>query len=199
LKLANSLPRPRSEHAIYGAGVKVFVAQRLLDIYREAWSLYYTPQHMKTLTRRMAATGGPIGSLVKVLVAFSITVRLEQVHPLQAGVLRLRHPSERRPGLPPEGACIFWPRLIWQTLSKHVLLAGTIGPLLLMKIAIECDPNARAYLDRALEPIRDDEDETLDLLTQTTGAAAAIAHARKIAELTDGDRVHRLNEAAELG
>ena len=73
-------------------------------IYREAWSLYYTPEHMKTLLRRMAATGGPMGSLVKVLVAFSTTVRLEQVHPLQAGVLRLRHligaaarPAARKP------------------------------------------------------------------------------------------------------
>ncbi len=30
-------------------------------IYREAWSLYYTPEHMKTLLRRTAATGGPDG------------------------------------------------------------------------------------------------------------------------------------------
>src|SRR5437016_682910 len=43
-------------------------------IYREAWSLYYTPEHMKTLLRRMAASGGPMGSLVKVLVAFATTV-----------------------------------------------------------------------------------------------------------------------------
>ena len=48
-----------------------------------------------------------------------------------------------------------------------------------LKIAIESDPNARAYLDQALEPIRDDEDETLGLLTQTNGAPAAIAHLRK--------------------
>ena len=164
-------------------------------IYREAWSLYYTPEHMQTLLRRMAATGGPMGSLVKVLVAFSTTVRLEQVHPLQAGVLRLRHPSERRPGLPRESPWIFWPRLIWQTLSKHVRLAGAIGRLLLMKTAIERDPNARAYLDQALEPVHNDEDETLGLLTQTTGALAAIAHVKKIAELTGAGRVHRVNEA----
>jgi hypothetical protein len=31
-------------------------------IYREAWSLYYTPRHMKTLLRRAAATGVPLGS-----------------------------------------------------------------------------------------------------------------------------------------
>src|SRR5271166_2622294 len=71
-------------------------------IYREAWSLYYTPEHMKTLLRRMVATGVPMGSLLKVLVTFAMTVRLEKVHPLQAGIFRLKRPSERRPGLPRE-------------------------------------------------------------------------------------------------
>ena len=53
------------------------------EIYREAWSLYYTPEHMRTLLRRAAATGVSMGSLVKVLVTFATTVRLENVHPLQ--------------------------------------------------------------------------------------------------------------------
>src|SRR5271169_3037354 len=61
-------------------------------IYQEAWMLYYTPAHMKTLLRRAAATGVPIVSLVKMLVAFATTVALENVHPLQGGVLRLKHP-----------------------------------------------------------------------------------------------------------
>jgi Radical SAM superfamily len=173
-------------------------------IYREAWSLYYTPAHMRTLLRRMAATGGPMGSLVKVLVAFATTVRLENVHPLQAGILRLKHPSERRPGLPHESPWTFWPRLVWQTLSKHAILLGTIGRLLLMKVAIARDPNARAYMDAALEPVGDDEDVTLDLLTQTTGALAAIAHVKKVAELTGAGRPPRhgplrLSEQAESG
>ena len=37
------------------------------DIYYEAWLLYYTPEHMKTLLRRARATGVPIGNLVEVL------------------------------------------------------------------------------------------------------------------------------------
>ena len=159
-------------------------------IYREAWSLYYAPEHMKTLLRRMAATGGPIASLVKVLAMFATTVHLEQVHPLQAGILRLRHPSERRPGLPREAPWIFWTRLIWQTLSKHVVLTGTIGRLLLMAFSITRDPNARTYVDKALEPVRDDEDVTLQLLTQTSGARAAVAHIKKIAELTGAGQDH---------
>jgi hypothetical protein len=43
---------------------------------------------------------------------------------------------------------------------------------------------SRAYTDRALTPVRDDEDETLDLLTKTTGARSAVAHVKKIAGLT---------------
>jgi hypothetical protein len=71
-------------------------------IYHEAWSLYYTPAHMKTLLRRAAATGVPLSNLAKYLLTFSTTDRLESLHPLQGGILRLKHPSERRPGLPRE-------------------------------------------------------------------------------------------------
>jgi radical SAM superfamily enzyme len=153
-------------------------------IYHEAWSLYYTPQHMKTLLRRTAATGGPMGSLVKLLFTFSTTDRIEKVHPLQSGILRLRHPSERRPGLPRETPWIFWSRFAWKTLCKHAMLAGAIGRLLVWKMVIARDRDARAYTDRALTPVRDDEDETLDLLTKTTGARSAVAHVKKIAGLT---------------
>jgi radical SAM superfamily enzyme YgiQ (UPF0313 family) len=160
-------------------------------IYREAWSLYYTPAHMKTLLRRMAATGGPMGSLVKILVAFATAVRLENVHPLQAGLFRLRHPSERRPGLPRENALIFWARFVSETIGKNAIFAATIGRLLLMKIEIERDANARTYLDQALEPVGDDDDNdaSSDLLTQTSGAVAAVAHAKKIAQLTGAVQV----------
>jgi len=153
-------------------------------IYREAWSLYYTPEHMKRLLRRAAATGVPIGSLVKVLVSFATMVRLENVHPLQSGVLRLKSPSERRPGLPRERVWVFWPRFVWETLYKHVILAGVIARLLVLKISLACNPHARAYTDRALTPIDDDNDSKLDLLTKTAGASSAIAHIRKVAELT---------------
>ena len=82
---------------------------------------------MRTLLRRAAATGVPLGSLFKVLVTFATTVRLENVHPLQSGVLRLKHPSERRPGLPRETCWMFWPRFVWGTIAKHAVLGWTIA------------------------------------------------------------------------
>ena len=150
------------------------------DIYREAWSLYYTPKHMKTLLRRAAATGLPMGSLVKILVTFATTVRLENVHPLQSGILRSKRPSERRPGLPRENPWIFWSRYAWETLTKHAIFAGAIVRLLLTAIAVSYAPATRTYMDRALTPVGDDGDETLDLFTKTTGGGAAVARIKKV-------------------
>ena len=158
------------------------------DIYREAWSLYYTPKHMKTLLCRAAATGVPMGSLVKVLVTFATTVRLENVHPLQSGVLRFKRPSERRPGLPRENPLIFWSRYAGGTLSKHIIFAGAIVRLLLTAIAISHGPGARNYMDQALTPVGDDGDETLDLFTKTAGGGAHVAHVKKIARLIGAPR-----------
>ena len=158
------------------------------DIYREAWSLYYTPKHMKTLLRRAAATGVPMGSLVKLLVRFATTVRLEKVHPLQSGVLRSKRQSERRPGLPRENPWIFWSRYTWETLNKHAMFAGAIVRLMLTAIAISRAPAARTYMDQALTPVGDDGDETLDLFTKTTGGGAAVAHIKKVAGLIGAGR-----------
>jgi hypothetical protein len=158
------------------------------DIYREAWSLYYTPKHMKTLLCRAAATGVPMGSLVKVLVTFATTVRLENVHPLQSGVLRFKRPSERRPGLPRENPLIFWSRYAGETLSKHIIFAGATVRLLLTAIAISRSPGARNYMDQALTPVGDDGDETLDLFTKTAGGGAHVAHVKKIARLIGAPR-----------
>jgi hypothetical protein len=167
-------------------------------IYREAWSLYYTPKHMATVLRRAAATGVPMNSLVKALVPFATTARLEKVHPLQGGLFRIKRRSERRPGLPRENVAVFWLRFAWETLTKHVILAGTIGRLLLLKTAISRNPYAKAYSDQSL--VAGDEDVTLDLLTKTTGASAAVAHIKKVAELTSvGQGATRAHESSDPG
>jgi len=152
-------------------------------VYREAWSLYYSREHMRTVIRRMAASGGPVASLVKLLVRFSTADRLEGVHPLQSGVLRQKHPSERRPGLPRENPLIFWPRYVWQTLKLHALLAGAIGRLAVAAMVITLSSKTQTYTDLALMPVGEAQDEELDLFTKTTGARDAIAHFKKVSKL----------------
>ena len=150
--------------------------------YRDAWALYYSPKHLETLLRRGMAMGAPMVNLAKYLLTFSTTDRLEGVHPLQGGILRLKHPSERRPGLPRESAIVFWPRFVWETLRKHAILAREMLRLLRQVHAIKRDPASRSYTDLALTAV--DDEVSLDLLTKTTGVQAAMAHAKKVAELT---------------
>ena len=79
-------------------------------------------EHMETLLRRAAATGVPMGSLVKVLVTFAIDgSRSKTCIRCRAGIFRLKHPSERRPGLPRERGWVFWPRFAWEALCKHAV------------------------------------------------------------------------------
>jgi hypothetical protein len=158
-------------------------------IYHAAWSLYYTPEHMQTLLRRAAATGVPLGSLMRLLARFALSDPIENVHPLQSGILRLMHPWERRPDMPRESPWVFWPRFVWHTLRRHALAFHMVARLLLWQRAIAQDPAARAYKDLALTPVSDDEDTTLDLFTKTTGARAAVAHVKRVAELTAVGRV----------
>ncbi|TCU21865.1 radical SAM family protein [Rhizobium azibense] len=154
------------------------------SIYHEAWSLYYSPEHVKTLLRRAVASGLPLASLVKVLVSFATTVPLEKVHPLQSGLLRLKHPSERRPGLPQQHPLVFWPRFVWETVVKHVALAGSILRMSATAFLIKRNPASKNYMDQALTPVDDGEEEKLDLFTKTAGGTAAVTHVRKIAQLT---------------
>src|SRR4029079_12486487 len=118
-------------------------------IYREAWSLYYTPEHATTLLRRAAATGTPLSSLVKLLARFAIAVQVEKVHPLQDGILRMKHPSERRPGLAPVSPWSFWPQFVLETFRKHTIAISTLIRLVRIMRSIQSDPNARNYVDRA--------------------------------------------------
>lgn len=158
------------------------------SIYHEAWSLYYSREHMKTLLRRAVATGVPLASLVKMLVSFATTVPLENVHPLQSGLLRLKHPSERRPDLPRETALLFWPRFAWETALKHLSLGSTIAGLAVSAVFIARSRNAKTYMDQALTPVGDHEDETLELFTKTAGGQAAVSHIKKVNELTHAHR-----------
>jgi hypothetical protein len=139
---------------------------------------------MKVLLRRAAVTGVPLRSLPKVLANFATAVRIEHVHPLQGGLVRLRHPTERRPGLPQENPWIFWPRLIGQTITKQARVISTIAQLVLWAWRIALDPKTREYADAALTPVREDEDQFLDLLTKTTGAGPALDHLKKVHNLT---------------
>jgi hypothetical protein len=156
--------------------------------YFDAWKLYYSPQHMERLLRRAAVTGMGVSRLATMLFAFSTAVEIENLHPLQTGILRLKHRTDRRPGFAVEPAWSFYPRFIADTFRKHVKYVKTWLLIDRLRRDVRRDPARLAYWDPALAPVVDGDTETLELFTHNEGARSAVQHARRIKEITGDSR-----------
>jgi len=153
-------------------------------IYRQAWKLYYTPEHIERLLRRAAACGIGVSRLATMILGFSCAVEIENLHPLQSGILRLKYRTDRRPGLPIEPAWRFYPAFIAETVRKHVKLLLLWRRIDRLRRSIRKDPNRASYWDPALAPVEAADTETLALFTHNQGARSAVQHAKRIKELT---------------
>src|SRR5262249_7732248 len=130
------------------------------DVYRSAWDMYYTPEHMRTILRRAAASGMGMHRLAAVLFFFSSYLAVENVHPLQGGIFRLKYRRDRRPSFPVESALVFYPRYVREIVAKHVRLAHRWFTIDFMRRGILRDLAYRSYTDQALTAVTDDESET---------------------------------------
>jgi len=157
-------------------------------IYRSAWDAYYTPEHIETIMRRAAAAGMGLSRLAAVLFFFSTCLAVENVHPLQGGVLRLKYRRDRRPGLAVEPAWAFYPKYAWEVLTKHARILKHWLALDRMRRRLQRDPQRRVYSDQALMPVTEEESDTLELFTHNEAARVEVERIRKIAELTRPDR-----------
>ena len=122
------------------------------ETYKLAWERYYTPEHMETILRRAMATKISPGKMMLLLIWFWGAVVLENVHPLQAGYLRRRVRTDRRPGLPIEHPLAFYPRQAWTVIGNHARLAAMVWRMSMLRRKLKRDPNARSYMDEALTP-----------------------------------------------
>ncbi len=152
--------------------------------YRDAWKIYYSPEHIERLLRRAAATGGSVSRLATMILGFSCAVEIEDIHPLQCGIIRLKRRTDRRPGLPLEPAWRFYPRMIAETAGKLIKYYKIWRMIDDLRRRIRKDPNRLSYHDAALSPVEAEDTETLALFTHNDGARSAVQHARKIKELT---------------
>src|SRR4029079_7030972 len=89
------------------------------EAYRAAWTTFYTPEHVRTIMRRVAACerGRPDTTLSTILW-FYLAVLYEGVHPLEGGAFRLKFRRDRRVGMKIESPLIFYPRYGWETVRK---------------------------------------------------------------------------------
>ncbi|MFN3658608.1 MAG: B12-binding domain-containing radical SAM protein [Pseudolabrys sp.] len=164
-------------------------------IYRAAWDIYYTPEHMETIMRRAAAFDLGISHLQGLLFMFSKAVALENLHPLQGGIWRRKYRLDRRYGLPIEPAWTFYPKAAWEVAVKVGRMARWWLELDRIRRAVNRDPQRHLYMDAALMPVEDGETETLEMFTHTESARAEVARTRRIHALTHGGA--HAEEAAE--
>ncbi len=151
-------------------------------IYREAWDLYYTDEHIERMMRRAMASGIKPHAVMINALQLSSAMRYERVHPQQCGYIRRKVRRQRRSSLPLENPLTFYPRYIAETLRKYSSLALYVLRINRMRKRIQNDPGARSYTDLALTPVEDAAEEHLEMFELNDSAKAAVEKARQQAE-----------------
>jgi hypothetical protein len=153
--------------------------------YQSAWTTYYSDEHMETVLKRAAAGGTSPGKALFYLVWFRGCVAIEQIHPLEGGIFRLKFRRDRRAELPRESPLVFYPRLGFELIAKHVrwvhLYLRTYG----MYSKLKKDPRRSEYVDLAITPVTDDEVETRELF-QTEEAKKYVVKIQRVERLRKG-------------
>ena len=150
------------------------------DAYHAAWDSFYTPEHIRTILSRTAASRlGRPGTTLSTLLWFKLVSQFEGVHPLEGGALRIKFRRERRSGLPRENPFIFYPRYVGETITKLWRYYSVYRQCKKILDEVLAAPGRWTYNDLAIEPPKADEFEALDLYHATTGGEAALARKRR--------------------
>ncbi|MFZ5861227.1 MAG: B12-binding domain-containing radical SAM protein [Nitrospirota bacterium] len=118
--------------------------------YQGAWQSFYTWEHMETIFRRRHAEGHSVGKMLGQFIWFRGSMFVEGVHPLQAGILRRKHRSERRPGLAIESRWTFARRRIREVSAELTGTLALVWKLYRLAQRVTKDPAARAYRDASM-------------------------------------------------
>jgi hypothetical protein len=132
--------------------------------YRDAWTRYYTDEHVETVLKRAAATGLRMNKIADVMTAFSSSARIEGVHPLQCGVIRRKVRTSRRYGMPLVNPLIFYPVRSVEFVSVVAQWLTVGWRYHRIKKRIVADPMSKAYVDDATRPVSIDEADNDELV-----------------------------------
>lgn len=160
--------------------------------YNDAWSRFYTPEHMKTVMRREAASGRSPTDVMYMSWIFAGSHAIEGVHPLESGFIRRRHRRDRRPGMPIEPAWRFYPRQAWRTVVSAWKWGTILASIYPERTRIKKDRNREQYSDMALQPVAVSDYDDLEMISKTRGGAEALEKVRNDTAMRE-----RIRSAAE--
>ncbi|MGZ8310372.1 MAG: B12-binding domain-containing radical SAM protein, partial [Rhodoplanes sp.] len=152
--------------------------------YQQAWKSFYSTEHVTTVMRRAAALHG-FGATLFAITWFKASIEIENVHPLEAGFLRLKFRRDRRATLPRESIWAFYPKFILETLVKNARWVYTYLRLRRIYLRIKHDPKRYEYRDLAITPVTDDEGSRE--LFQNAAAQAYVDQERRLEKIRRGE------------
>lgn len=129
------------------------------SVYREAWETYYTDEHVETVLRRAIATGTSPGKTTFFIVWFKGCIDIEKIHPLEGGFFRRKVRKNRRSGMKIESPFVFYPRYAAETMGKQFKWISLYFRMRLIYRKVKLDPTRFDYMDTALEPVTDHEED----------------------------------------
>ena len=149
------------------------------QVYRDAWTRYYTDEHVETVLRRARLSGLSLSKVTNAMTIFSGSSRIEQVHPLQFGLVRRKVRTQRRYGMKRESPLIFYPRRVVEQVVTGARWLSLFRRYKRIRRKVEADPNPQAYSDIALMTVKRNDDfvDTVfaDKIPDTYGAPKHIA------------------------
>ena len=154
----------------------------LEGIYREVWDLYYTEEHVATVLRRSRAWGYDPKHMMAKLFAFHAPVVYERMHPLEGGLIRRKVRRDRRPGFPIQNPLVFYPKLVWEYVSKYSGAFAMHRRYRRILAEVEAESNPEDYMDTATTPVEPGEEDNLELFTATISAQEFVQKRRALAE-----------------
>lgn len=138
-------------------------------IAREAWDFYYSDEHVATVLRRARLWGYDPKHMLAKLFAFHAPIVYERLHPLEGGLIRIKHRRDRRPCFPIENPLVYYPKLAWEYIRKYsgAYLMHRRYQRILAKVMAE---SLDGYADAAITPVDAGEEGSLELFNATDAA-----------------------------
>jgi radical SAM superfamily enzyme YgiQ (UPF0313 family) len=119
-------------------------------VYADAWTRYYTDEHVETIMRRAVVSGINRTKVLDSLTMFSSASRIEGVHPLQFGFFRRKIRTQRRSGMPIVNPLVFYPWRVADFIKVCSQWARVILCYRRMMAKVTKDPASRTHFDDAL-------------------------------------------------
>jgi hypothetical protein len=133
---------------------------------------------------RRAASMRAFGNNLVSITWFKGCIEIENVHPVEGGVFRMKSRTDRRPTMPIEPVWKFYPRYWTESIVKMLRWGWTYARLRKIYLSIKKDAKRYEYLDAAIEPVTEAETQTHEMF-KSEAAQAYVSQEQRLASIRE--------------